>query len=297
MIEIEIDPRAGFCFGVTRVVQKAEELITQYGKLYCLGEIVHNRKEIERLGKLGLVTINAEEYRKLSDCRVLIRAHGEPPETYSYARRNNIELIDGTCPIVLKLQSRIKNDFEDHHEKGVQIVIFGKKDHAEVKGLAGQTNYRTIIVESEKDLDLIDFTRPVHLYAQTTMNTAKFKQLKETIISRSGHTGKESPDVKCTNSICGQVSGRIPELTRFCLSHDLILFVSYKQSSNGKLLYEQCKGMNGNTFFVSETSDINPAWFTHVRNIGITGATSTPRWLLEEFSQHVSRTVSVQNGW
>ena len=161
-MNIEIDPRAGFCFGVTRVVNKAEEIIREQGQLYCLGEIVHNQKEIERMGKIGLKTITREQFLKLSNCRVLIRAHGEPPETYEHAVRNNIELIDGTCPIVLKLQSRIKNDYSENHKKGAQIVIFGKKDHAEVRGLAGQTSYQSIIVESEEDLGRVDFTRTAH---------------------------------------------------------------------------------------------------------------------------------------
>ncbi len=170
-------------------LSKAEEIIRQYGRLYCLGEIVHNQKEIERLEGIGLQTITYDEYLKLSDCRVLIRAHGEPPETYEYAIKNNIELIDGTCPIVLRLQSRIKKDFADQNGSGAQIIIFGKKDHAEVRGLAGQTNYQTVIMESEADLEKIDFSRPVHLYAQTTMSPDKYRHLKEQIVSRA-ETGR-----------------------------------------------------------------------------------------------------------
>ncbi len=250
-MQVEIDPYAGFCFGVTRVVNKAEEIIRQYGRLYCLGEIVHNQKEIERLEGIGLQTITYEEFLKLSNCRVLIRAHGEPPETYEHARKNNIELIDGTCPIVLRLQSRIKKDFADQNGSGAQIIIFGKKDHAEVRGLAGQTNYQTVIMESEDDLEKIDFSRPVHLYAQTTMSPDKYRHLKERIVSRAENAGLESSSVKCTQSICGQVSGRVPRLKEFCTSHDLILFVSYVQSSNGKLLFAQCKSVNENSWFVS----------------------------------------------
>ncbi len=287
-IHVEIDPDAGFCFGVTRVVKKAEEIISRYGRLYCLGEIVHNQKEIERLEGIGLQTITNEEFLKLSNCRVLIRAHGEPPETYEYARNNNIELVDGTCPIVLRLQSRIKKDFADQNGSGAQIIIFGKKDHAEVRGLAGQTNYQTVIMESEDDLEKIDFARPVHLYAQTTMSPDKYRHLKERIIGRAEQAGLESASVKCTQSICGQVSGRVPKLKEFCMSHDLILFVSYVQSSNGKLLFAQCKSVNANSWFVSQTKEIKPEWFTNVRHIGITGATSTPRWLLEEFEAHIA---------
>jgi 4-hydroxy-3-methylbut-2-enyl diphosphate reductase len=291
-ILVEIDPGAGFCFGVTRVVNKAEEIINQYGRLYCLGEIVHNQKEIERLEGIGLHTITNEEFLKLSDCRVLIRAHGEPPETYEHAKKNNIELIDGTCPIVLRLQSRIKKDFADHNVSGAQIIIFGKKDHAEVRGLAGQTNYKTVIMESEDDLGKINFSRPVHLYAQTTMSPDKYRHLKEQIISRAEQAGLEPSSVKCTNSICGQVSGRVPRLKEFCRSHDLILFVSYVQSSNGKLLFAQCKSVNENSWFVSNTSEIKPEWFANVKHAGITGATSTPRWLLEEFEAFISKKMS-----
>jgi 4-hydroxy-3-methylbut-2-en-1-yl diphosphate reductase len=286
-MQTTIDTGAGFCFGVTRVVEKAEEIIRQHGRLYCLGEIVHNRKEIERLEGMGLKTITHEEYLALSDCRVLIRAHGEPPETYAHAASHNIDLIDGTCPIVLRLQSRIKSDYTSNSPAGTQIVIFGKKDHAEVRGLAGQTDYRTIIVESDEDLAKIDFAKPVHLYAQTTMSPEKYTRLKSGMMHQAKSAGMEPETFKCTNSICGQVSGRVPRLKQFCRNHDLILFVSYKQSSNGKLLFAECKEVNPNTHFVSETADINPAWFEHAGKVGITGATSTPRWLLEEFEEFV----------
>jgi 4-hydroxy-3-methylbut-2-enyl diphosphate reductase len=217
----------------------------------------------------------------------LIRAHGEPPETYEHAAKNNIELIDGTCPIVLKLQSRIKDDYAENYMKGAQIVIFGKIDHAEVRGLAGQTHYQSVIVESEADLAKIDFSRPVHLYAQTTMSVEKYSRLQEIIIQRAAMTGLQQ-SLKCTHSICQQVAGRIPLLKEFCAHHDVILFVSYKQSSNGKLLYEQCKQVNENAYFVSDTTDIQRTWNENARNIGITGATSTPRWLLEKFAKHLS---------
>jgi 4-hydroxy-3-methylbut-2-en-1-yl diphosphate reductase len=292
-LEIEIDPHAGFCFGVTRVVSKAEEIIRQYGRLFCLGEIVHNQKEIERLEGLGLKTISYDEFLTLSDCRVLIRAHGEPPETYQHAIKNNIELIDGTCPIVLRLQSRIKKDFNNQDSSGAQIVIFGKKDHAEVRGLAGQTKYQTIIVESEADFEKIDFLRPVHLYAQTTMSPDKYDRLKERILEKTKGAGFEASSVKCTQSICGQVSGRVPLLKKFCSSHDLILFVSYVQSSNGRLLFAQCQAVNKESYFVSSTGDVRPEWLVNVRHVGITGATSTPRWLLEEFATHIARYPSL----
>jgi 4-hydroxy-3-methylbut-2-enyl diphosphate reductase len=286
-MEIKIDPLAGFCFGVTQVVNKAEEIIRKYGQLYCLGEIVHNQKEIERLEKSGLKTITYAEFLKLSDCRVLIRAHGEPPETYRHAEKNNIVLIDGTCPIVLRLQRRIKKDFHDNNNSGTQIVIFGKKDHAEVRGLAGQTSYQTVIIESEDDLEKIDFTQAVHLYAQTTMNPEKYNHLKKKILEKSVKAGADPSSVQCTQSICGQVSGRIPRLKEFCSVHDLILFVSYVQSSNGKVLFGQCKSVNENSYFVSNIHELRPEWFINARHVGITGATSTPRWLLEEFANHI----------
>src|SRR5512133_234126 len=284
-MKIEIDPRAGFCFGVTRVVNKAEEIIRKEGVLYCLGEIVHNQKEIERLEGLGLKTITHDEFMKLSDCRVLIRAHGEPPETYRHAKEHNIELVDGTCPIVLRLQSKIKQDFTSGSE--TQIVIFGKKDHAEVRGLAGQTDYHAIIVESPDDIERIDLTKPVHLYAQTTMSSDKYHKLQQDLITKAELKGVSGHRQSCTNSICRQVSGRIPLLKEFALNHDVILFVSYKESSNGKLLYSQCRQVNEHTYFVTETSEINPAWFADAESIGITGATSTPRWLLEEFERNI----------
>ncbi|MFO7369921.1 MAG: 4-hydroxy-3-methylbut-2-enyl diphosphate reductase [Bacteroidales bacterium] len=286
-MKIEIDPKAGFCFGVTRVVSKAEEIIQQHGQLYCLGEIVHNQKEIERLEKIGLKTITYNEYLKLSNCRVLIRAHGEPPETYEYARKNNIELIDGTCPIVIRLQNKIKKDFSNNSDSGAQIVIFGKKDHAEVRGLAGQTNYQTLIIESPGDIDKIDFSRPVHLYAQTTMSSDKYQDLQQVILQKANADENGIPVFKCNKTICGQVSGRIPQLKEFCTRHDLILFVSYKQSSNGKLLFAQCQTVNENSHFINEKNDLQPGWFSGIQSVGITGATSTPRWLLEEIAEHV----------
>lgn len=282
-MKVDIDPKAGFCFGVTRVVNKAEEIIRENGSLYCLGEIVHNQKEIERLENIGLKTISYDEYFRLKDCRVLIRAHGEPPQTYQYAKDHNIELIDGTCPIVLKLQSRIKQDYANGRESRAQIVIFGKKDHAEVRGLAGQTGNEAIIVESADDLDRIDLSRPVHMYAQTTMSSDKYSGLQERLMERAEEQGLQSRCVRCTNSICRQVSGRMNQVQEFCKNYDVILFVSYQQSSNGKLLFSRCIEVNSRTYFVSDIGDIRPEWFNGVSSVGITGATSTPGWLLEEF--------------
>lgn len=213
----------------------------------------------------------------------MIRAHGEPPETYHHAQKNNIELIDGTCPIVLRLQSKIKDD--NTNDQDAQIVIFGKKDHAEVRGLAGQTDYQALIVESPDDVEKIDFSKPVHLYAQTTMSTDYYKQLQQTLIKRANSIGLDSRTLKCTDSICRQVSGRIPQLREFCRQHDVVLFVSYKQSSNGKLLYAKCREVNKRTYFVTEPRDVEETWFAGAESIGITGATSTPGWLLEQMRE------------
>jgi len=295
MMEIEIDPKAGFCFGVTRVVNKAEEIIREHGTLYCLGEIVHNQKEIERLENIGLKTITYQEFLTLSDCRVLIRAHGEPPETYRHAEKNNIELIDGTCPIVLRLQNKIKQDHNNNRTIPSQIIIFGKKDHAEVRGLDGQTDYHAIIVESPKDMDKIDFSKPLHLYAQTTMSTDDYEKLQQGLKQMALSKGYSDHTLQCTDSICRQVAGRIPQLKAFCLVHDVILFVSYKQSSNGKLLFSKCKEVNDHTFFVSEPSEIKAEWLAGAKTVGITGATSTPRWLLEEFASKLNPKAPVSH--
>ncbi|MBN1158410.1 MAG: 4-hydroxy-3-methylbut-2-enyl diphosphate reductase [Bacteroidales bacterium] len=283
-MKINIDPYAGFCFGVTKVVDTAEEILHRDHHLYCLGDIVHNAKEIERLKNLGLEIISYDQFLQLSNCKVLIRAHGEPPETYRQALVNNIKIVDGTCPIVLKLQSKIEEDYAENRSAGVQIAIYGRKDHAEVRGLAGQTGNNCIILESEKDLDKIDYHRSIFLYAQTTMNPDNFEKIISEIRKRLSEAGIPASMMKCTNSICGQVSGRIPRLKKFCQENDIIIFGSSKKSSNGRLLFRQCKNVCEKTYFVSETSEIDIEWLSDARSIGITGATSTPRWFLEEIA-------------
>lgn len=290
-MQIDIDPRAGFCFGVTKVVDMAEEILRREGHLYCLGSIVHNVKEIERLQDMGLRIINQDEFMKLSDCKVLVRAHGEPPETYRHARDNNIEIIDGTCPIVLRLQSSIKKDYDENSHYGAQVVIFGKKDHAEVRGLSGQTGYNSIIVESVDDLDKIDYSKPVHLYAQTTMNDSDYSLITKSIRDKYTSQGLGLEMAKCTKSICGQVSGRIPRLVKFCDNHDVIIFASSRESSNGKLLYRQCSTINKRSYFVSDVKDVKSEWFAGASSVGITGATSTPRWLLEEIANFIKNKI------
>ncbi len=290
-MKINFDPYAGFCFGVTKVIEMAEDILHHEKHLYCLGAIVHNNKEIERLKAMGLKIISHEEFLKLSNCKVLIRAHGEPPATYTHALKNNIEIVDGTCPIVLKLQSKIEKDYNESYSTGTQIVIYGKKDHAEVRGLSGQTMHNCIIVESEQDLDQIDYHKPVYLYSQTTMNPENYQTIISEINKRIQEKGTQTEIVKCTNSICGQVSGRIPHLEKFCRKNDIIIFGSSIRSSNGKLLFRQCKNVNKKSHFVSEISDIKPEWFHDACSVGITGATSTPRWFLEEIASFVQKNI------
>jgi len=281
----------GVRFG-PKVVDMAEEILRRDGHLYCLGEIVHNVMEIERLKKLGLEIIDHEAFSRLSNCKVLVRAHGEPPETYAHAERNNIEIIDGTCPIVLKLQDRIEKDFRENELQGSQIVIYGKKDHAEVRGLAGQTGYRSVIVESEQDLDRIDFSKPVIVYAQTTMNRSSYNSIVKEIQERIRVADPEHEPAVCNNTICGQVSGRLTRLKKFCREHDAVVFASSLQSSNGKLLYQECRKENERAHFVSTIGELKPSWFNDCLTVGVTGATSTPRWFLEEISAHLNRQLN-----
>ena len=288
-LKIEIDKGSGFCFGVVKVIDLAEKYLKQYGELYCLGDIVHNNREVERLKKKGLKIINYTTYRQLKNCRVLIRAHGEPPETYRIAENNNIELVDGTCPVVLKLQQKIKQRYELLKPEKGQIVVYGKKGHAEVIGLTGHTENQAIIVESVADLDKVDFSKPVHLFAQTTKSREGYNTIYSEIIKR--HNAKASPEIylHCTNSICAQVSTRAPRLREFCKKHDVIIFVSGKKSSNGKILFEECRKVNTRSHFVSDIDEISEAWFTNATSAGICGATSTPKWLMEEIADQIKK--------
>ncbi len=283
-MNIDIDPGSGFCFGVVKVIDLAEKMLKEDGKLYCLGDIVHNNEEVERLKKSGLIIINREKFKKLKNCRVLIRAHGEPPETYEIAKQNHIEIIDGTCPVVLKLQQRIRNKYSELIKDGGQIVIYGKKGHAEVEGLTGQTNNRAIIVESMEDLDKIDPSKPLHMFAQTTKSRDGYSKIFDEVRKRYAAANNNNIYPECTNSICGQVSARSPKLKSFCSKYDVIIFVSGKKSSNGKILFEDCKLVNSKSHFVSNVNEINKSWFKHAKSVGICGATSTPKWLMEEIA-------------
>lgn len=290
-MKVEIDENSGYCFGVEFAIQMAEDEMEQSDTLYCLGDIVHNDMEVKRLNKKGLRIISREQLLELRNCKVLIRAHGEPPETYQIALQNNIELIDASCPVVLKLQNRVKHSYNKMTEKDGQIVIYGKKGHAEVIGLAGQTKEEAIIVTTEDDLEKIDFTRPVTLYSQTTKSTKGFYHIKKCIEERihQANCNKEQVEFTANDSICRQVSNREPQLVKFSRQHDVIIFVSGKKSSNGKALYSVCKGENERSYFVENQSEIDPALFKPEDSVGICGATSTPMWLMQEVANYIEQ--------
>ena len=272
---IEIDNGSGFCFGVTTAIKKAEEELAQGGTLYCLGDIVHNGMECERLHEMGLITINHEDMRQLHNVKVLLRAHGEPPETYELARQNNIEIIDATCPVVLKLQKRIKEQYE---LGGGQIVIFGKKGHAEVLGLVGQTQSNAIVIENFDEVKKLDFSRDIYLYSQTTKSLDEFHRIIDYI---QGHISPTAT-FQSFDTICRSVANRMPNISQFATRHDLILFVCGRKSSNGKVLFGECLRVNPNTHLIEGPEEIEPEWLTGISSVGICGATSTPKWLMEQ---------------
>ena len=293
---IEIDQNSGFCFGVVKAIEKAEQQMKLGKKLYCLGDIVHNKEEVNRLQQLGMVTINYEQLKALTNSTVLIRAHGEPPSTYEIAKNNNIELIDASCPVVLKLQSRIKGSYNDITPQNGQIVIYGKKGHAEVNGLVGQINDQAIVIASIEELDKVDLTRPVSLYTQTTMDIDNFYQLQAEIIKRMQQAlNTEDIPLKVNDTICRQVANRAPLVREFAERFDTILFVSGKESSNGKVLYNTAKAVNPNTHFIANISDLDPVWFVNIESVGICGATSTPNWLMEKVAEQVNAISTIVN--
>ena len=284
-MEIEIEKQAGFCFGVTSAIKMSEKCLKDFGQLYCLGELVHNSMEINRLEKLGLKIIDVKDLENLHNCRVMIRAHGEPPSTYALAKRNNIEIFDATCPIVLKLQKDVKKAYEQCAMSEGQIVIFGKQGHAEVVGLCGQTENTAIVISSQKDIDKIDFTKPIYLFSQTTKNKEEFEEL----VSIIGEKMKECGNVNFfpTNSICKRMASRTKTLRDFADSVDALLFVSGRHSSNGNYLFDFCKQHKKETYFISEKEDIDIEELKKYNKIGISGATSTPMWLMEEIRDYV----------
>ncbi|MDD4759207.1 MAG: 4-hydroxy-3-methylbut-2-enyl diphosphate reductase [Bacteroidaceae bacterium] len=275
-IQIEIDEASGFCFGVTTAIRKAEEELTKGHRLYCLGDIVHNGKEVERLREMGLITIDHQHFAHLHDVKVLLRAHGEPPKTYEIAKKNNIEIIDATCPVVLQLQKRIKHEYD--LQGNTQIAIFGKKGHAEVLGLVGQTEGNAIVLDKPSDVENLDFHRNIRLFSQTTKPLDKFRNL----VSYIEQHIVPPATFEFFDTICRQVSGRMPQLMEFAACHDAILFVCGKKSSNGRMLYEACRSVNPHSYFVTGPDDIDFSLLQNVCTLGICGATSTPKWLMKE---------------
>ncbi len=284
MANVEIDQKSGFCFGVVRAISKAEEELAKGEKIYCLGDIVHNGQEVQRLADLGLVTITHEEFKNLKNAKVMFRAHGEPPSTYETAKQNNIELVDASCPVVLKLQDRVKKSYEKEGEKDKQIVIYGKVGHAEIIGLQGQVGENAIVIESEADLYKVDFTRDIKLFSQTTKSLDGFNKLAKTMSERMA----PNAIFEYTDTVCRQVANRMPNIANFAEKNDIVLFVSGKKSSNGKVLYEYSKSINPNTYFITESEEIEDLNLDFSKKIGICGATSTPRWLMEAVSDKIN---------
>ncbi len=296
-MHISIDKKAGFCSGVKKAIRKAEEALVQHGSLYCLGQIVHNEAEESRLQTLGLQVINPEQMKQLHNTRVLIRAHGEPPETYRIAAENNLTLIDATCPVVLRLQQKIKKSFETGKATQAQVVIYGRKNHPEVIGLNGQIRNKALVIEGPEEIDKIDLSRPVSLFAQTTKNKNTYQEIIQRIEAEKGKVmiGGEL-HFTSNNSICAQVSNRDAHLRDFAGANDLLIFVAGKNSSNGKYLYSVCRDANPNTFMVSSPGELEPAWFSPGQKVGVSGATSTPEWLLEAVAAKIS-TFKYPNIW
>ena len=284
-MRIEIDKHSGFCFGVVNAINKTEEVLSKQGKLYCLGDIVHNNYEVKRLEEKGLITINHEQFFKMKNCTVLLRAHGEPPLTYEYARKNNITLIDATCPVVLKLQERIKEASQKIKAYNGQLLIYGKKGHAEVIGLLGQTDGNAIVIEGPDDLGQVDYNRPITVFSQTTKPLDGFHSISELIKAQA----KKNVTIKDT--ICRQVANRIPHIREFAARHKVILFVSGKKSSNGKALFEVCKSVNPQSYFISSPEELKKEWLKNIDSVGICGATSTPQHLMEAVSEKIKNFV------
>ncbi len=278
---IEIDNGSGFCFGVTTAIKKAEEELANSDSLYCLGDIVHNGRECERLKNMGLVTVGHEDLDSLHDTTMLLRAHGEPPETYQKAKAQDITLIDATCPVVLNLQKRIRTDYAAYPHS--QIVIYGKNGHAEVVGLVGQTSGKAIVIENLDDAKQLDFTRDIRLYSQTTKSLEGFRE----IVSYISNNMQGGATFQSFDTICRQVANRMPNIRQFAEKHDLILFVCGKKSSNGKVLYNECCKVNPRTHMVDDPSEIDFEWFRNVQTVGICGATSTPKWLMEACKERI----------
>ncbi len=284
-MRVEIDGGSGFCFGVTRAIGKAEEELSKDGHLYCLGDIVHNGRECDRLQRMGLETIDHHRLEQIKCSKVLLRAHGEPPSTYQTAEKNHIDIIDATCPVVLHLQKRIKEEYNADTGHRKQIVIFGKNGHAEVLGLVGQTCGQAIVVESLADVERLDYTRDICLYSQTTKPLDEFREIVEYI---KGHISSNATFIYY-DTICRQVANRMPHIREFASRHDAVLFVCGKKSSNGRVLFGQCRQANARSYMIDSAREISPEWLEGCQSIGICGATSTPKWLMEECKVRVDQ--------
>ncbi|MCM1300392.1 MAG: 4-hydroxy-3-methylbut-2-enyl diphosphate reductase [Alistipes senegalensis] len=289
-MRIEIDDKSGFCFGVVRAITEAEKALADGGTVYSLGDIVHNRIEVQRLEQLGLHTVTHDDMTRLGGCRLFIRAHGEPPTTYAAARELGIEVIDATCPVVARLQKRVKHAHERMRPVGGQVVILGKRGHAEVVGLTGQVGEPTLVIEGRQDLEGIDFGRPIYFLSQTTQSIALFRELGEEMRRRAA----DPEQVRLDDTICRQVSGREQHLAEFARRFDAVLFVSGRKSSNGKVLFEVCRQANPCSRQIEEPSEIDPAWFEGVQSVGICGATSTPKWLMQQVADAVGEINKVE---
>ena len=284
---IELDKDSGFCFGVVNAIDKAEEELEKEEVLYCLGDIVHNSKEVDRLNAKGLITINHEKMKELRNVKVLLRAHGEPPTTYELAEKNGITIIDATCPVVLRLQKKIKKIYQESINQNAQIVIFGKNGHAEVNGLIGQTDGTGIVIENKEDLTKVDFKRDIYLFSQTTKSIDLFNEIIEEIKQNIS----DKAEFKFFDTICRQVANRLPNIRKFAENHDAVFFVSGKKSSNGKVLFEECRKVNEATFFISDENDIDSGMLKNCSSIGICGATSTPKWLMENVYEKINSLI------
>jgi len=285
-MKITIDSDSGFCFGVEKAIEIAEQRLKESGKLYSLGQIVHNEEEITRLERKGMVTINHNKLHDARDAAILLRAHGEPPETYEIAKKNGLNIIDATCPIVVKLQKRVKNAYYEMKKIDGQVALFGKKTHPEAIGLAGQTDYTLIIIESPDEADIIDTSKPLRLFAQTTKNKYEYEKLVGILRKRYEERGGPH-DFIHYNTVCKLVSGRGDHLKEFSRENDVVVFISGKHSSNGKYLYGICKSVNSNSYHISSPAELEKSWFKDVETVGISGATSTPKWLMEQVAEKI----------
>ncbi len=289
-MKIEIDPNSGFCFGVVRAIELAEKELGSRSSLLCLGDIVHNEEEVERLEHLGLRTIYTPELSEYEREAILFRAHGEPPVVYRQAESQGLAVIDATCPVVLALQRKVKASGERLKPLGGQVMIYGKPDHAEVNGLLGQTDCERYVVHAEEDLEQLDYSRPIECFSQTTMSPVVYGKITDLLRERMQKAlGMEDVPLRVNDTTCNRVSTRQESIAQFAMAHDAILFVSGRKSSNGRMLYEACRKVNGQTHFISSPQELDSAWLEGVESLGICGATSTPRWLMEAVVEQVRK--------